>query len=159
MAGISCWLAVSAYPSVPATIVTHFTAAGAPNGWAAKSWGTVLYLPLIQAGAFLLVAGISLWIASSPGSLAFVNLPGVSKQDLFDLSDDTSRRLRLLVARGLGAINLIVMVLLTFVNYDALRVDISGHGFGMMIASVGVPLAILAVVGWLVGAARRIIGS
>jgi uncharacterized membrane protein len=150
----SFWQTVAAYPALPHTMAVHWSVAGQADGWAAKSWGKVLLLPLIQAGTCLVLAGMSFWVAFSPGALAYVNLP----IDKSGLSDEQSLQVRLLTAQGMSVINLLVLATLTYLNYVILRAAGSDRGPGSaatMVTVLAGTAGILVTVTWLIRAVRR----
>lgn len=147
------WLAFSAYPGLPHIMAVHFNDAGNADSWATKSWGTVLMWPLVQLGILLSTVGISYWFISSPGSVSYINLPGIVPSRM---SDDQKERLRFMSAQGFGIISLILVGLFTLVNYTTLQAELTGHNNStavMMIVSLLTPLLVIGVIAWMATAA------
>lgn len=87
------------YDALPDPLPTHWNAAGHPDSWAPKTWGTALMAPLIALGVALLIAVIAWWISRRRDTV----LPDGARASSRQLRRENSRVIQI----GLGAVSLL----------------------------------------------------
>lgn len=98
-------IGVVRYPSLPPVIAIHFGANGRPNGYAAKSWASVLFPFWNGLVVTALIAGLAFFTLRSPRRLD-PSRPQASLEQSHRFRDRMMRLLLLLV----GAVNLTLLL-------------------------------------------------
>ena len=112
----SAWLvavAASRYDALPDRIPIHFNAAGQADGFAPKSFGSVLALPLMTGLLGVFIGGIAVLVARTRPAL---------REDASGASSVALSRFRTATARFLAGTGLLVVAMLASISAFALRV-------------------------------------
>lgn len=117
---LSFWFVISNYNLLPDRVPYHFGPSGEPDEWRQKSWSSLLLLPLIQAGTYLLFAVITFISGMANDFMKYINLP-VNKEKLTPEQVDTIRKVTL---QGLWLMNLIIVGALTYMTYGTIQVSL-----------------------------------
>lgn len=120
--GFSFWYPATHYTEMPMRIPTHFGSAGLPDGWATKSWGTVLLGAAIMTGVYLLVTGMGLWMAIVEDPKKLINWPG--EQALKMMSTERAELLRRVTLQGLLATKALIVGMGAYLEYASTQVAI-----------------------------------
>ncbi len=105
----SLYLALTAYPSLPDRIPTHFNIAGLPDRWGGKN---SLFSSLILAGAmYVIFTAIVILLALAKDPRKLINLPEKRKAAL---TGRQVEELRILLNRSLFALKVLMQGLFTY---------------------------------------------
>ena len=142
--GVACGVvaiayAWSNYPDLPAQVPTHFGASGRPDEWRAKSFFTVMLLPIM-----VLVLGTGM------GGIAW--LTAHAKRALRRSDQGASLvaqvRFRRAVTRFLCGCALLVIAMLTLMSVQSIRVALGAmEGLSFLTGVLGVGIAVYAIGG------------
>jgi uncharacterized membrane protein len=105
LGGAAPAVAAARYPLLPDPYPTHWNAMGQADAWSARSWGTVLALPLVAVALAAILAIVAFLV--SRGRAAVQPHRGDWK-----LSADQQHRIAALVQQILGAVNLLTALML-----------------------------------------------
>jgi len=109
------------YPMLPDPIPSHFNGTGLPDAWMAKSWGSVLLLPIIAAVVVIFMGGLNLYIMSCKDPTKAINIP-VKRKDQFTQAE--LETIRTFTVRSFYGMNLTVAALLTYIGVSSIRISL-----------------------------------
>jgi len=112
---VSVWYAGSHYLELPARVPTHFGASGAPDAWRARSFPTVMLLPLM---ALVMGAGMPIIALLTARAKRSIRYPAAGA------SAEAQARFRRAMARFLSGTAILVTGLLTYLSIGAIRVGL-----------------------------------
>lgn len=107
-------LSIAYYPSLPDRIATHFDINMQPDAWSDKSWGTVLFGPLMNIGTVLLMVLCAISIVKSKLQVSPENP---------SLSFAQHKMYRAIMGHSLGFLTFTVVLLLFFATLPMIIPD------------------------------------
>jgi uncharacterized membrane protein len=126
------WRALHGPKSLPERIPTHFDAAGNPNGWGAAS--TLLFLPAVAVGIYLLITVVSRFPAS-------FNYP-------VKVTEESRARLEALTLQMLAWLKLELACLFAWIQWFIIQSVRQGHGHLSPAFMMIFLVAVFGNVGW-----------
>ncbi|MFN7972667.1 MAG: DUF5808 domain-containing protein [Acidobacteriota bacterium] len=127
------------YDRLPGVVPIHFKGSGLPDGWAKKSFASVMAMPLGTLLMGAMVAGIGLLTAQAKRSL---------RADDQGISLYAQQRYRNALARFLSGISLVMTAMLSGMSYDAVRIGLGDPPtFGPWLLACGGLVAAWAIGG------------
>ncbi len=122
---INLLIVIYYYPDLPTRIPMHFNAKGEPDSWGEK---TAVWLPLVIN---ITLSWFVYWLASKPH---WLNYP-------YEITTENARSAYTRMARALRAIGLSLIVLMSYISLNGLRV---AYGLVSGIGTWLVPVLILS---------------
>ncbi len=107
------------YPMLPDPIPSHFNGAGLPDAWTAKSWGSVLLLPIIALCVVVFMGGMNLYLMRCKDPSKVINVP-VKRKDQFSQAE--LENIRTFTVRSLYGMNLAVAALMAYLGVATVRI-------------------------------------
>ncbi len=127
------------YDAMPARIPVHFGASGAPDGWATKSFGSVMTMPLTSILLGVLMGGSTFLTASAKRALRYPD-GGASLE--------AQMRFRSAMTRFLAGVTVLTTVMITAISVGSVRVAVGeARGLGAWIMAVAIGLVVYALGG------------
>jgi uncharacterized membrane protein len=119
------YLTLSAYPSLPDQIPTHFNFQGIPDDWGSKK--TIFLFVGFSAFIYVLITSISAAIAVIHDPKSMINLPDSMKEKL---SPSKAEELRAFLVRILWILKVLIMGLFVYLGYSNIQVALN-HSEGV----------------------------
>ena len=139
------YMAVTAYPTLPDTIPTHFGAGGKPDDWGGK--GGIFLSPGVGLGVFLLMTGITVAFALVKDPRSLINLP-VDKKAVITV--ERAEAVRRLMSRSLFVLKAVILGMCLYLTNATIRLaegksDTLGVEFWFFISGIFVVVVYMLV--------------
>jgi uncharacterized membrane protein len=142
--GVACGVVAIAYawahyPALPDSVPTHFGPSGRPDAWRAKSFFTVMLLPIMTLVLGTVLGGVA-WLTAHAKRALRRSDEGASL--------DAQMRFRRAMTRYLCGIAMLVIGMLTVMSIQSIRVAMGAiEGLSALTGVFGIAVAVLAVGG------------
>ena len=142
---VSVYLTLSAYPSLPDRVPTHFNFWSVPDGWGEKS--SILALLVLNAFVYVLLTVISVLLATVKEPRKLLNLLEKRKATL---TDAQAEELCIFLNRCLFALKVVVQGLMVYTIYITIEIALGrAEGLGdYWLLFIMAILAVVAVMVW-----------
>lgn len=132
--GLTIYLVLSNYSTLPDTIPSHFNAQGVADDWGSKK--TVLFFPAFSVAFYVLLTVFNAWISLVKDPKSLINLPDRTKAAI---SEAKAEELRVLIGRCLFLIKTLTVGLMTYSVYATIELA-RGEA-----SSLGIPFYLILV--------------
>ncbi len=142
--GVACGVVAIAYawahyPALPDSVPTHFGPSGRPDAWRAKSFFTVMLLPIMTLVLGTVLGGVA-WLTAHAKRALRRSDEGASL--------DAQMRFRRAMTRYLCGIAMLVIGMLTVMSIQSIRVAMGAiEGLSALTGVFGIAVAVFAVGG------------
>lgn len=138
--------ALWAYDKLPDPIPIHFDAAGEPNGWAARSWGSWLLLPGCALGLTLLTYASVLFVPLARRYPRLINLPGRYRERFLHLAPGRREPVFDVVKAFTYWLAVPMNVLMAWIEWQVYHAAFDGRLTGSVLAPMLVFLVLITVI-------------
>jgi uncharacterized membrane protein len=115
--GLTIYLVLSNYSTLPDTIPTHFNAQGVADDWGSKK--SIFLFPAFVVPLYVFLALLTAWISLVKDPKSLINLPDRTKGAI---SEARAEELRVLIVRCLFLIKTLTVGLMTYCVYATIEV-------------------------------------
>ena len=126
--GLTIYLVLSNYSTLPDTIPTHFNAQGVADDWGSKK--EIFFFPAFVIPLYLFSSLLTAWISLVKDPKSMINLPDRTKAAI---SEARAEELRVLIGRCLFLMKTLTISLMTYCVYATIEVA-RGEARGLGIA-------------------------
>ena len=143
--GLTIYLVLSNYSTLPDTIPSHFNAQGVADDWGSKK--SIFVFPALAVPIYVVFSALNGWISLAKDPKSLINLPDRAKAAI---SEARAEELRVLIARCLLLIKTLTVALMTYSVYATIEVA-RGEARGLGIAFyliLGAILVCAAFMAW-----------
>jgi uncharacterized membrane protein len=144
VAGVACGIwaiayTASRYDALPDPMPTHFGPSGKPDGWSAKSFGSVMILPIMTLVMGILMGGSAILVAKAKRAI---------RLDKSGRSLEAQNRFRAALSNFLAVMALLVTALLGILSVGAVQVALGERsGLPGTVMLIGLGLFVFSIVG------------
>jgi uncharacterized membrane protein len=142
--GLTIYLVLSNYSTLPDTIPSHFNAQGVADDWGSKK--TIFFFPALVVPLYVFLSLFTAWISLVKDPKSLINLPDRTKAAI---SEARAEELRVLIGRCLFLIKTLTIGLMTYCIYATIEVA-RGEARGLGIAFYLIMGAILVSAAFMV---------
>ena len=143
--GLTIYLILSNYSTLPDTIPSHFDARGVADDWGSKK--TIFFFPAVVVPLYVFLCLFDAWISLVKDPKSLINLPDRTKAAI---SEAGAEELRVLIGRCLFLIKTLTVGLMSYCVYATIEVA-RGEARGLGIAFyliLGAILVCAAFMAW-----------
>jgi len=115
--GLTIYLVLSNYSTLPDTIPSHFNAQGVADDWGSKK--TIFLFPAVVVPLYIFLSLFNAWISLVKDPKSLINLPDRTKAAI---SEARAEELRVLIGRCLFVIKTLTVGLMTYCVYATIEV-------------------------------------
>jgi uncharacterized membrane protein len=115
--GLTTYLVLSNYSTLPDTIPSHFNTQGVADDWGSKK--TIFLFPAVVVPLYVFLSLFDAWISLVKDPKSLINLPDRTKAAV---SEATAEELRVLIGRCLFVIKTLTVGLMTYSVYATIAV-------------------------------------
>jgi uncharacterized membrane protein len=142
--GLTIYLVLSSYSTLPDTIPSHFNAHGVADDWGNKK--TIFFFPAIAFSLHIFLSLLTSWISLVKDPKSLINLPDRAKAAI---SEARAEELRVLIGRCLFLIKTLTVGMMTYCVYATIEVARSearslGMAFYIILGAILVCAAFMA---------------
>jgi uncharacterized membrane protein len=142
--GLTIYLVLSNYSTLPDTIPSHFNAQGVADDWGSKK--SIFFFPAFVVPLYVFLSLFNAWISLTKDPKSLINLPERTKAAI---SEARAEELRVLIGRCLFLIKTLTVALMTYSVYATIEVA-RGEARGLGIAFYLILAAILVSTAFMV---------
>ena len=126
--GLTIYLVLSNYSTLPDTIPSHFNAQGVADDWGSKK--EIFFFPAFVVPLYVFLSLFTAWISLVKDPKSLINLPDRTKAAI---SEASAEELRVLIGRCLFLMKTLTISLMTYCVYATIEVA-RGEARGLGIA-------------------------
>ena len=126
--GLTIYLVLSNYSTLPDTIPSHFNAQGVADDWGSKK--AIFFFPAFVVPLYVFLSLFTAWISVTKDPKSLINLPDRTKAAI---SEARAEELRVLIGRCLFLMKTFTISLMTYCVYATIEVA-RGEARGLGIA-------------------------
>jgi uncharacterized membrane protein len=117
LVGLTIYLVVSNYSTLPDTIPSHFNTQGVADDWGSKK--SIFVFPALAIPIYVVFSALNAWISLAKDPKSLINLPDQAKAAI---SEARAEELRVLIGRCLFLMKTLIIGLMPYSVYATIEV-------------------------------------